>query len=165
MKSRNLKKRKEGSFTVIERKLHKNNPVARHYIIFSRRNRNTTIPLLLSPPPPNFRQRNEPLQPVKDHGRSVTPKRIEGRERERELRETGGPTDSEVSDGRGPARCQLVNLSAHARWHRANRPQCGFTPTVFARRVHTAAHSGSLSLSRHALFRGAARISVYSTCA
>lgn len=51
-----------------------------------------------------------------------------------------------MSGGRGPARCQLVNLSAHARWHRANQPQCGFTPTVFARRVHTAAHIVSLSL-------------------
>lgn len=62
--------------------------------------------------------------------------------RAKELRESGGSADSEVSGGRGPARCQLVSLSAHARWHRASQPRCGFTPTLSLslslRRVHTA---------------------------
>lgn len=53
--------------------------------------------------------------------------------RAKELRESGGSADSEVSGGRGPARCQLVSLSAHARWHRASQPWCGFTPTLAAR--------------------------------
>lgn len=41
------------------------------------------------------------------------------KERNEDLRETPDPLDSEVSGGRGPACCQLVRLSAHARWHRA----------------------------------------------
>lgn len=86
--------------------------------------------------------------------KSVTPKGTERREdkrqetRAKELRETRGPPDSEVSGGRGPARCQLVSLSAHARWHRASQPRVD-SHRLFARRMHT-----TLRLSaRHALFR------------
>jgi len=38
-----------------------------------------------------------------------------------EKRESSSPLDSEVSGGRNPACCQLVSLSAHARWHRGDR--------------------------------------------
>lgn len=38
-----------------------------------------------------------------------------------ELRESPDLLDSEVSGGRSPACCQLVSLSAHARWHRGDQ--------------------------------------------
>lgn len=90
------KKKKKEPFIVIhiERKLTKiYNPVRvanqshiYETLFFRVITRNTTIHPLISSPSNNFRQRNEPVRPVKDHGRSVTPKRIAGREDKRRER-------------------------------------------------------------------------------
>lgn len=96
-------------------------------------------------------------------------KREEGRRQEtraEKLRESPGLLDSEVSGGRSSACCQLVSLSAHARWHRGDRAPRVDSHTNSVSRHSSAPHSHSehcaVPRRRHALLQRVARYSVCS---
>lgn len=75
--------------------------------------------------------------------------------RAEKLRESPGLLDSEVSGGRSPACCQLVSLSAHARWHRGDRRPRMDSHTDASRRgrTHDATMPDAYCYDARTLFR------------
>lgn len=75
--------------------------------------------------------------------------------RAEKLRESPGLLDSEVSGGRSLACCQLVSLSAHARWHRGDRRPRMDSHTNASRRgrTHNATVPDAYCYSARTLFR------------